>query len=370
MEPAILHNLSDVKTIMPLWTWLVPVLAVCALLISLLVGVAPWLALLCGVALAGAVFVAVHHAEVVAHRVGEPFGTLILALAVTAIEAALILSMMVAGGQDMAVLARDSIYAAVMIICTGVVGLCLLLGGLAHCEQTFRVEGAGAGFAALIVMAALTLVLPAFTTSAPSATYNTAQLAFVAVASAALWVIFVFVQTVRHRDYFIPTANASDIETHVAPPTTGQAWTSVGLLLLSLVTVVGLAKMLSPAIERAVAAVNAPRAVVGIVIAALVLLPETWAAVRATRANRLQTSMNLAIGSALACIGLTVPVVVVAAITLKLPLVLGLAPMEMALLAVTFLVSAFTLSTGRTYVMPGAVHLVLFLVYLFLEFAP
>jgi Ca2+/H+ antiporter len=138
-------------------------------------GVAPWLALLCGVALAGAVFVAVHHAEVVAHRVGEPFGTLILALAVTAIEAALILSMMVAGGQDMAVLARDSIYAAVMIICTGVVGLCLLLGGLAHCEQTFRVEGAGAGFAALIVMAALTLVLPAFTTSAPSATYNTAH---------------------------------------------------------------------------------------------------------------------------------------------------------------------------------------------------
>ena len=143
MEPAILHTLSEVKTIMPLWTWLVPVLALGALLISLLVGVAPWLALLCGVALAGAVFVAVHHAEVVAHRVGEPFGTLILALAVTAIEAALILSMMVAGGQDMAVLARDSIYDAVMIICTGVVGLCLLLGGLAHCEQTFRVEGGG-----------------------------------------------------------------------------------------------------------------------------------------------------------------------------------------------------------------------------------
>ena len=164
MEPAILHNLSDVKTIMPLWTWLVPVLALGALLIALLAGVGPWLALLCGVALAGAVFVAVHHAEVVAHRVGEPFGTLVLALAVTAIEAALILSMMVAGGQDMAVLARDAIYAAVMIICTGVVGLCLLLGGLAHREQTFRVEGAGAGFAALIVMAALTLVLPAFTT--------------------------------------------------------------------------------------------------------------------------------------------------------------------------------------------------------------
>jgi Ca2+:H+ antiporter len=175
---------------------------------------------------------------------------------------------------------------------------------------------------------------------------------------------------VRHRDYFIPVANASDAETHADPPTPGQAWKSFGLLLLSLVTVVGLAKKLSPTIERAVAAANAPRAVVGIVIAALVLLPETWAAVRATRANRLQTSMNLAVGSALASIGLTVPVVVVAAITLKLPLILGLAPMEMALLAVTFVVSAFTLGTGRTYVMQGAVHLVLFVVYLFLEFVP
>jgi len=347
-----------------------PVLALSALLIALVAGVGPWLALLCGVALAGAVFVAVHHAEVVAHRVGEPFGTLVLALAVTAIEAALILSMMVAGGPDMAVLPRDAIYAAVMIICTGVVGLCLLLGGLAHREQTFRVEGAGAGLAALIVMAALTLVLPTFTTSTPVGTYNKPQLAFVAVTSAALWAIFVFVQTVRHRDYFIPTANASDAEAHVAPPTRGQAWMSFGLLLLSLVTVVGLAKMLSPAIERAVAAANAPRAVVGIVIAALVLLPETWAAVRAARADRLQTSINLAVGSALACIGLTVPVVVVAAITLKLPLVLGLSPKEMALLAVTFLVSAVTLGTGRTYVMQGAVHLVLFIAYLFLAFVP
>jgi len=358
------------KAIMPLWTWLVPVLALSSLLIALVAGVGPWLVLLCGAALAGAVFVAVHHAEVVAHRVGEPFGTLVLALAVTAIEAALILSMMVAGGQDMAVLPRDSIFAAVMIICTGVVGLCLLLGAFAHSEQTFRVEGAGAGFAALIVMSMLTLVLPTFTTSAPSGTYNKPQLGFLAVTSGALWAIFVFVQTVRHREYFIPTANASDAEARAAPPTTRQAWTSFGLLLLSLVTVVGLAKMLSPAIEQAVAAANAPRAVVGIVIAALVLLPETWAAVRAARANRLQTSMNLAVGSALACIGLTVPVVVAAAITLKLPLVLGLPPMEMALLAVTFLVCAFTLGTGRTYMMQGAVHLVLFVEYLFLEFAP
>jgi Ca2+:H+ antiporter len=149
------------------WSWLIPVLAVGLLIVALAVGVGTLLAVLCGAALIGAVLVAVHHAEVVAHRVGEPYGTLVLALAVTAIETALILSMMMAGGEEMAVLPRDAIYAAVMIICTGVVGLCVLLGGLKHHEQTFRVEGAGAGLAALFVMATLTLVLPAFTTSTP-----------------------------------------------------------------------------------------------------------------------------------------------------------------------------------------------------------
>src|SRR5215471_13648130 len=180
------------KTKSPLWTWVVPLVALGCLVIALTTGVGTGVAVVCGIALAGAVFVAVHHAEVVAHRVGEPFGTLVLALAVTAIETALILSMMFAGGQDMAVLPRDTIFAAVMIICTGVVGLCLLLGGLAHREQTFRVEGAGTGLAALIVLAVLTLVLPAFTTSTPAGTYNAAQLEFVAASSASLWAIFIF----------------------------------------------------------------------------------------------------------------------------------------------------------------------------------
>jgi Ca2+:H+ antiporter len=356
---------------MRLWTWLVPALALALLLVALTAGVGTWLAALCGAALIGAVLVAVHHAEVVAHHVGEPLGTLVLALAVTAIEAALILSMMMAGGADMAVLPRDSIYAAVMIICTGVVGLCILLGGLAHREQTFRVEGAGAGLAALIVLATLTLVLPVFTTSStPYGTYSNSQLAFEALSSAALWAIFVFVQTVRHRDYFIPVTGAAAPEKHAAPPTTREAWISFGLLLASLVAVVGLAKKLSPTIEKAIEAANAPRAVVGIVIAVLVMLPETWAAVRAARANRLQTSMNLAIGSALACIGLTVPVVVLASLALDLPLVLGLEPKDMVLLALTFLVSAVTLGTGRTSMMQGAVHLVLFAAFLFLAFVP
>ncbi len=355
---------------MPLWTWLIPVLANGLLLVTLAVGVGTLLAVLCSAALIAAVLVAVHHAEVVAHRLGEPFGTLVLALAVTAIEAALILSMMMSGGEETATLPRDSIYAAVMIILNGVVGLSILLGGLAHREQTFRVEGAGAGLAALIVMATLTLVLPEFTTSTGVGTYSNSQLVFVAVSSAVLWAIFIFVQTIRHRDYFIPAAGAGDPNEHAAPPTARAAWASFGLLVLSLAAVVGLAKKLSPSIEFAVDAAKAPRTVVGIAIAALVLLPETWAAGRAALANRLQTSMNLAVGSGLASIGLTVPVVVVASMAFHLPLVLGVDAKNMAMLALTFLVSALTLGTGRTYMMQGAVHLVLFAAFLFLEFVP
>jgi Ca2+:H+ antiporter len=332
--------------------------------------VGPLLAIVCGAALAGAVLIAVHHAEVVAHRVGEPLGTLVLALAVTAIETALILSMMIAGGDDMAALPRDAIYAAVMIICNGVVGICVLIGGLAHREQTFRVEGAGVGLAALIVMSTLALVLPAFTTNTPAGTYSRSQLVFVATTSAALWAIFIFIQTVRHRDYFIPATDSANPDVHAEPPTAREAWVSFGLLLVSLLAVVGLAKVLSPWIEAAVEAAEAPRAVVGIVIATLVLLPETWAAVRAARANRLQSSMNLAIGSALACIGLTVPVVVLASVALPLPLVLGVEPKDMGLLALTFLVSAVTLGTGRTHMMQGAVHLVVFAAFLFLALVP
>lgn len=362
--------MPEKKTSMPLWTWLIPLVALGALIIAAVVKVELWLALGCGAALAGAVFAAVYHAEIVAHRVGEPFGTLVLALAVTAIEAALILSMMIAGGQDMEVLARDAIYSAVMIICTGIIGLYILIGGLVHREQTFRVEGAGAGVAALFVLASLTLVLPAFTTTTPPGTYSRSQLAFVALSSAALWSIYVFVQTTLHRDYFIAEMDCTDPEEHAAPPTKGQAWASFGWLLFSLVIVVGLAKMLSPAIEKAVAAAHAPRAVVGIVIAGLVLLPETWAATRAALDNRLQVSMNLAVGSALATIGLTVPIVVLASILFDLPLVLGLTPKALALLTVTFLVCTVTLGTGRTYIMQGAVHLVLFAAFLFLAFVP
>ncbi|MGH7303617.1 MAG: calcium:proton antiporter, partial [Candidatus Rokuibacteriota bacterium] len=235
---------------------------------ALFLAVNPILTVACVVALMAVVVAAVHHAEVVAHRVGEPFGTLVLALAVTVIEVALIVSIMRAGGADKAALARDSVYATVMIICTGVVGACVLAGALRHREQSFRIEGAGPALAALVTLATMVLVLPVFTTSAPGPHYSNVQLAFIAAASLSLWAVFVFVQTIRHRDYFLPPQGAGDETVHAAPPTLRRAWASFGLLTVSLVVVVGLAKALSPAIEAAVDAAGVPQAVIGVAIAA------------------------------------------------------------------------------------------------------
>lgn len=355
---------------MPLWTSLTPLTAAALLAGAVFTTLNGVLVAVCAVALIAAVVAAVHHAEVVAHRVGEPFGTLVLAVAITVIEVALIVSVMLAGGPDKAALPRDTIFSAVMIITTGVVGICMLVGGLHHHEQSFHLEGANAALAALVALAGLSLVMPAFTTSSGGGTYTVPQLAFVAISSLALWAAFVFVQTVRHRDYFLPPVNAANEDIHAAPPSAAQASASFALLLVSLVAVVGLAKQLSPTIEAAVTAAGAPKAVIGIAIAMLVLLPETWAAVRAAQADRLQTSMNLALGSALASIGLTIPAVVVASVWLDLPLVLGLEPKDIVMLALAFLVSAITLSTGRTTVMQGAVHLVLFAAFLFLALVP
>jgi Ca2+:H+ antiporter len=355
---------------MPLWSLATPLAAAALLALSLVLPVGLALGTVSALALVGAVIAAVHHAEVVAHRIGEPFGTLVLALAVTVIEVALIVSMMLAGGADKATLPRDTIFSTLMIICNGVVGLCLVVGSLRHHEQAFRAEGAHTFLATLIAMATLTLVLPSFTTSSPGPTYTAAQLAFAATMSVVLWSVFVFVQTRRHRDYFLPLADAGDTEAHAPPPSIGQAWSSAGLLMLALVAVVGLAKVLSPAIEIALGAAGAPRAVLGIAIAMLVLLPETVAAVRAARANRLQTSLNLAYGSALASIGLTIPAVAAASVWLAMPLMLGTDAKDLVLLAMTFVVSALTLASGRTHVMQGAVHLVIFAAFLFLALVP
>ena len=257
-----------------------------------------------------------------------------------------------------------------MIVCNGVVGLCVLVGGVRHRVVAFRTDGTSPALAVLAALATLTLVLPTFTTTTPGPTFSPSQLAFAGIASLTLYGVFVFVQTVRHRNYFLPVNNEGDEHHHAEPPTHAVAWVSVGLLMVCLVGVVGLAKALAPVIEDGVRAAGAPQAVVGVIVALLVLLPETWAAVRAAAHNRLQTSLNLALGSALASIGLTIPAVAVLSMFLPYPLTLGLGPTEMVLLFLTFVVGVLTLGNGRATVMQGTVHLVLFAVFLFLAVVP
>jgi Ca2+:H+ antiporter len=323
------------------------------------------------VALGGAVLSAVHHAEVIAHRVGEPFGTLTLALAVTAIEVALIVSLWTAGGEAAAALARDTIFAALMIILTGMLGICLLIGGMLHREQTFDTRGVSSALTVLAALAVLTMVLPNYTTSVAGPYYSDGQLLTVAAVAAILYGIFVLVQTVRHRDYFLPKGPAvADESVHAPKPPPLVTGLSFALLLACLGAVVLLAKALRPTLEAAVAAMHAPPAIVGVAIATLVLLPEGVAAARAARANRLQTSMNLALGSALASIALTIPTIAVVSIWFDWPLVLGLDARGTVLLLLSLFVAALSLQTGRTTVLQGAVHLVLFAVYLFTTLVP
>lgn len=352
------------------WPVAVPLLAMLGLYLLRDVRVDGWYAWGLVLVLIMVVIASVHHAEVIAHRLGEPYGTLVLALAVTVIETSLVVSIMLSKGAASAALPRDTIYSAVMIACNGVVGICLLIGGLHHREQLFRIEGTGSGLAALATLSVMVLIMPLYTTSSPEGTYTNAQLVFVALSSLILWLVFVFIQTIRHRDYFLPFESAADESVHAEPPSTVQAWTSFVLMVMALVCVVGFAKELSPAMESLVKAYRAPTPVLGILIALIVLLPETWAAIRAARVDRLQTSMNLAIGSALASIGLTIPLVVLASVVFGLPLKLGLDAKDVALLSLTFLVGSITLGSGRTNVMQGAIHLVLFASFLFLTLVP
>ena len=321
-----------------------------------------------GIALVGTVFATVYHAEVVAHRVGEPFGSLVLAMAVTVIEVALIVSVMVGGGVETAGLARDTVFAAVMIVCNGIVGLCLLAGGLRHREQVFHLQGAQAALSLIIALTTLTMVFSNVTSTTPGPSFSYSQLVFVAIVSLTLYGSFLFVQTVRHREYFL--LEGGEGETHAPPTPNRVALLSSGLLFVSLVLVVALSKTLTPTLELVIARAGAPRSFVGIVIAGMVLFPEGLASYRAGRANRLQTSMNLALGSVLATIGLTIPAVAGVSILLHKPLTLGLSAKEELLLALTLIVSILTIGTGRTTVLQGIVHLVVFAVFLFLAVVP
>jgi Ca2+:H+ antiporter len=353
------------------WTTVVPVLAV--LVTAVTWGSKPGTVVLVIVAalLGSAVLAAVHHAEIVAHRVGEPFGSLVLAVAVTVIEVALIVTLMVAGGDEASTLARDTVFAAVMITCNGIIGLSLLVATLRHRTASFNAEGTASALATVATLATLSLVVPSFTTSRSTPEFSPLQLTFAAIASLVLYALFVLMQTVRHRDYFLPAQTARhDPEHHAEPPTRRAAVTSLWLLLVSLVAVVGLAKLESPAIEDVVADAGAPQSAVGVVIALVVLLPETLAAYRNARSDRMQSSFNLGFGSAMASIGLTIPVIALASIWIDTPLVLGLGPLQTVLLALSVVVAALTVLPGRATLQEAGVHLVLFASFVFLAFVP
>ena len=325
-----------------------------------------------GATLIGAVLSAVHHAEVIAHKTGEPYGTLVLSISVTIIEVSLIISMMLTGHEGSEFIARDAVFATVMIVINGVIGLCIFVGGLKHHEMSFRNEGTNSALAVLTALATFILVMPMVTVSTPGPDFTKSQLAFAGIASFALYVAFLLFQTITHRDYYLPNVEGKreDSNEHAAKPSNSKTAVSAVLLLLSLIAVVGLAEALSPAIEAGVKAAGAPKTVVGIAIAMLVLLPEGFAAVRASRANRLQSSLNLALGSALASIGLTIPTVAAIAIFFDLQLSLGITSLNMVLMYLSFFIGALTLAIGRTTLLQGVVHLIIFFEYLFLSLVP
>lgn len=353
---------------LPKWTIALPILsAVAYLIIGADAGTAIKIAL--AALLIGSVLASVHHAEVIAHKVGEPFGTIILALAITTIEVGLIVSLMLAGGENTKALARDTVFAAVMIILTAIVGICLLRGGIKFKEQIYKLQGVNAALITLASILVLTLILPNYTVSGAKGEYTVSQLIFVSIVSLVLYGGFIFMQTVRHRDYFLPK-DAKSEDDHLEAPNNLTAISSLVLLLISLFAVVVLAKFLSKDIEVMVVSLGAPQSVVGVIIAAIVLLPEGMAAYRAVKSDRLQTSLNLALGSALASIGLTIPAVAAVSIAFEMPITLGIDMSSTVLLLLSMITIMFSLATGKTNVQQGVVLLVIFASYLFYTVVP
>lgn len=356
---------------LPIWTIICPILALVALFSVSSSHVIFSIAL--GVALILSVLSAVHHAEVVAHKVGEPFGTIILALSITVIEVSLIVSLMISEtGHSPSVLARDTVFAAIMIILTGIIGLCFWVGSVKYREQNYIKQGASTALITLVAISILTLVLPNFTTSEIVGVYSESQLIFVAIISLILYGGFISVQTIRHRDFFLPTKTegATVSELYVEKPNTLTTITSLLLLFCALVAVVLLSKKLSPTIEHMVFNFGAPKSLVGIIIAAVILLPEGLAALKAAQQNRLQTSLNLALGSALASIGLTIPAVAIVSYFTGMQVTLGIDSKSILLLVLSLFTVFLSLQSGRSNIQQGIVLLVLFATYLFTTIVP
>ena len=309
-------------------------------------------------------FAIVRHAEALAERVGEPLGTLILTLAVTGLEVMMIAAVMY-GGQGAATMARDAMFAVLMLVLNGMVGLSLLVGGLRYREQTYNLMGANTFLAVIVPLAVLGLVLPNYTLTTPGPIFSTPQAIFEIVMSLGLYTIFLAIQTARHREYFV-AESPNDATSHAHA--TGSPVLHTTMLFAYLLPVVLLAKKLAVPINHAVDVLHAPPALGGLLVAVLILSPESLAAVGAARANQLQRSVNILLGSALATIGLTIPAVLIIGFMTHQTIVLGLNPINTILLVLTLAISMLTFAATRTNVLLGAVHLLLFAAYAILIF--
>jgi Ca2+:H+ antiporter len=345
----------------PSWTIILPIAGWLILFAGHYITWSPFF-IISAIALIAVVLAAVYHAENIAHRVGEPYGTLVLALAVTLIEVSLIVSLMFAGGNDASTLARDTVFSAVMIILNGMIGLSIFAGGIKFREQNFVQQGMSAALTTLVAISVLTLILPNFTVSAPGPFYSEQQLIFVAIITLILYGTFILVQNVRHRDHFTQTDEETDDYTI---PSNKEAWLSVLFLFVCLGAVVLLAKSLAPGLESGVRSIGAPASLVGVIIAFVVLLPEGLSAYKAARKNQLQRSLNLSLGSALATIGLTIPTVSFVSLYTHLPLSLGISSGSTVLFLLSLFVIILSLSTGKTTILQGVILLVIFGIYIF-----
>lgn len=357
----------------PAWTLLAPILGLgTAGVIEILHHGEPPAALylIAAPILFGSVFAAVHHAEIIAHRIGQPFGSFLLAIAVTLIEVSLIVSVLLADTGGDSSVARDTVFAAIMIVLNGIVGLCLLIGGLRYHEQGFQPRGTSAALGVLGTLSVLGLILPNYTEAIAGPVYAPEQLIFVATISLVLYALFLFVQMVSHKSDFLepvtPTPSAD--EGHVISRAT--LVTSSIALPISLVAVVLLAELLAAPVRKAILAAGLPEALVGVVIALIVLMPEGMASIKAAMQNRLQTSLNLAMGSVLASLCLTIPVVALLSVAMGKTLVLGLDPEHIVLLVLTLFMSTLSLAMGRTTIMQGGIHLVIFGAFLTIAAVP
>lgn len=313
------------------------------------------------------VFASVHHAETIALRIGNPYGSFVLAISVTVVEVAIILAVLLNSTDEVITIARDTVFATIMIVLNGIVGFALLVGGLRFHEQEFKASGATAALSTLATIAVLTLVLPDFTLAVPGPIYSTTQLVMVSAVSIVLYLTFLAVQMISHRDDFTDLIAE---ETQHLPPNKSSFFAACILLPITLIAVVLLAESLSPLIEMSVTNAGLPIAMVGVVIAVMVLLPEATAAIRAALHNRLQTSINLALGSALASICLTIPAVSMLTLFMDKPLALGLEGEHIVLLLLSLFISTITLAMGRTTILQGVIHLVIFAVFLTIASVP